>query len=699
MRGGLPHIWLCVFAGLCITALAAPGQQQRNSHSREFPPGSLEHPGNLPASRLRDKITRLPAPARERAVAWLNSFHFTEADLPSLDIDSQGGVLYVDHFEIPSGDETTDDASVPEIARTGVPVAPFPQGLVFHSRPGAPNVLYLDFDGEDVTGTQWNTELSRSTIPALPFSIDEDYTVYNDEEQRVIKRTWQRVAEDYAAFNVNVTTERPPTFNSRTAHALITGNKDANGAPNPFNSAGGIAYVNVFGTSSFARLRPAWIYHDNLGNSDSNLAEATSHELGHNLGLSHDGTTSKEYYGGHGSGDTSWGPLMGTAYGRNVTQWSMGEYYLASNTQDDLAVIAGKLGWLPDDHGNTFSSATPLKVTSGTNILATTTENDPSGLNSHNKGIIVRNTDVDVFSFSTGSGPVNLLVRPWVSPSGNRGGNLDLIAELFSEAGVLLLSNNPPSTTTASVQTNLSAGLYYLRVRNTGAGSPMSSSPSGYTAYGSLGQYFISGTIASTALVTISTVRLDLNAFPESWGTVAPGGGVFPQGGEVEIAAQPAPYYTFKQWSGSLNSTNNPAKLVLSSDTSLVAHFAEIMTKQHPTPHWWLAENGHTSSFETAVTEIGANGYPLWQSYLAGLQPNDPESRLLVSIEGGPAGPVLTWPTVPGRVYTVLHSTKPLTGYVPVPGAVNLPAGANKIAINPGGFTASVFYRVQVAAP
>jgi hypothetical protein len=225
--------------------------------------------------------------------------------------------------------------------------------LVFHSRPGAPNVLYLNFCGETVVNTEWNTVVGRTEIPAVPFSTDSDLTTFSDAEQLAIKRIWQRVAEDYAPFNIDVTTERPATFTTRTAVALITRTTDANGDPNPYNTAGGVAYVNAFGTTTYAKYRPAWIYPGNLSNVESYIAEAASHEIGHNLGLSHDGKTDgTEYYGGHGIGDISWGPLMGTGYGRNVSQWSKGEYYLANNTQDDLATIAGKISYRSDDHAN-----------------------------------------------------------------------------------------------------------------------------------------------------------------------------------------------------------------------------------------------------------------------------------------------------------------------------------------------------------
>src|SRR3546814_5881952 len=50
-----------------------------------------------------------------------------------------------------------------------------------------------------------------------------------------------------------------------------------------------------------------------------------------------------------------------------------------------------------------------------------------------NKGVFDRATDVDAFSFVTGSGAVNLLVRPWVMPSGALGGNLDVLLQLFNQ--------------------------------------------------------------------------------------------------------------------------------------------------------------------------------------------------------------------------------------------------------------------------
>ena len=471
----------------------------------EFVPGQWNRLEELPGGRFRDQVDALPLPARDRARRWLQSFQFPAHDLASLRCDSEGGIYYVCHFE--PGAETAQTSPAPSPVQPSaapLPVSPFPDSLKFHSRPGAPNVIYLNFAGETVTNTEWNTQLGRAEIPALPFSMDADFTTYSGSEQAAIRAIWQRVAEDYAPFDVNVTTERPATFNNRTAMVLITRNTDANGLPNPASDSGGVSYVNVFGTIFYARYRPAWVYANNLGHVESYIAEAASHEAGHNLGLSHDGRTDgMEYYGGHGSGDISWGPIMGTGYNRNVSQWCKGEYYLANNTQDDLAILASKLNYRPDDHGSSPSLATALVLTGGTNVVSTTPENDPANTNRANKGILERAGDVDWFSFVTGSGPIWLTVRPWVMPSGPRGGNLDIALELYDSAGNLLLTNNPPETTAATLATQLAAGLYFVAVRNSGAGDPFSSTPTGYTAYGSLGQYFFSGWVTDPQGVAV----------------------------------------------------------------------------------------------------------------------------------------------------------------------------------------------------
>ena len=50
----------------------------------------------------------------------------------------------------------------------------------------------------------------------------------------------------------------------------------------------------------------------------------------------------------------------------------------------------------------------------------------------------------------------------------------------------------------ASFSTYLAAGTYHLGIDGVGFGTPLASTPTGYTDYGSLGQYLVSGTLQST---------------------------------------------------------------------------------------------------------------------------------------------------------------------------------------------------------
>ncbi|HYG22880.1 MAG TPA: zinc-dependent metalloprotease family protein [Verrucomicrobiae bacterium] len=661
---------------------------------REFRPGALSQVRELPRGRLQERLNRLPPQARARALGWLRNFHFTEADVDSLHADAEGAIYYVDHF--PGAASTALQAAEPVTSEAAVPVSPFPPNLQLHSRPGAPNVIYLNFSGESISNTAWNSSTGRSVIEALPFSSDSDYSTFSDSEQAAIRKVWQRVSEDFAPFNVDVTTERPPAFTSRTAMALITRSSDATGGANPSAGAGGIAYVNVFASGNYNTFRPAFVYHDNLGHSEAHIAEAASHEVGHNMGLSHDGLTSgASYYGGHGSGETSWGPIMGTGYNRNVTQWSKGEYYLANNTQDDLALLASKLSYIPDDHGNGLATASALEI-DGTNIASTTPETDPTNMRTINKGVLHGNGDVDVFSFTTGPGEITLTVKPWVNASGMRGGNLDVSIELRDEFNELVATNNPDSQTSARIEAVVPQGKYFVVVGNAGIGSPVTASPSGYTSYGSIGQYFISGSIQSPDLVP---VNVQITATPNNpeWGSVTPATATAVVGTTVQLAAIPAPFYEFVGWTNGAVGTENPLTLVVTDSTAVQAVFHERLTTNSPTPVWWLAEHGFNQP-EAAVDDIGANGIAVWKSYVAGLDPTDPTDQLRVTIDRFPGIDVVHWNPRLGRTYNVLSSESIDGPYSFLPNGRNVPASATSMT-NTAGIGSSRFYRVEVKLP
>ena len=91
-------------------------------------------------------------------------------------------------------------------------------------------------------------------------------------------------------------------------------------------SCGGVAYVGIFDNVGDT-YKPALVFFDMLGSGNEKyVAEAISHEAGHNMGLNHDGAAGTGYYQGHGSGATGWAPIMGVGYYQPLVQWSKGEY-------------------------------------------------------------------------------------------------------------------------------------------------------------------------------------------------------------------------------------------------------------------------------------------------------------------------------------------------------------------------------------
>jgi hypothetical protein len=97
-----------------------------------------------------------------------------------------------------------------------------------------------------------------------------------------------------------VTTEEPANFTARTLHCLFakSRNKDGSLMDSATVDTGGVAILSIFNKGEDTRFfSPALVYWEHLydGRSDF-LAEAGSHELGHNLGLSHDGTSDYAYF-------------------------------------------------------------------------------------------------------------------------------------------------------------------------------------------------------------------------------------------------------------------------------------------------------------------------------------------------------------------------------------------------------------------
>ncbi len=341
-----------------------------------------------------------------------------------------------------------------------------------HSRSGATAKLYLDFNGH--FEATWG---SYSNVTTPVFDRDGDATTFSNTELSTIQEIWERVSEDFAAFNIDVTTQDTGNFNNGVGlRASIGGNGSW------YGSAGGVAYINAF-TNYIANT--VYVFSANLGNGNGKYtAEATSHEYGHALGLLHQslydaqGNLQATYY----QGDANWAPIMGVGYYAARSTWANGATNTASTFQDNLAVISNgtnAFGYAADDHGNAVGTATNLTV---------------SGNNRSGSGVIEQMYDLDYFSLSSGAGAISLTVNV-----ASVGANLDARIELRDISGTLIASADPSNSLGATINATVVQGDYRLVVANHGT-------------YGDLGRYTIIGTVQPTLDLTPPTATNDAAA-------------------------------------------------------------------------------------------------------------------------------------------------------------------------------------------
>ncbi|WIA36101.1 hypothetical protein OEZ86_007451 [Tetradesmus obliquus] len=188
---------------------------------------------------------------------------------------------------------------------------PLTEAAVFklHSRPTASRIAFLQFKGCTTEGTAWNTAKNSDTgaapINTPRFQNDGNGNTFTAAELKAIVTIWRGVASDYAIWDIDITTEEPPaaklerSSNEDTEYGMrvcIGGLPDwpkYEGKGNPDNTPAGLAFVGSFGLVVAPTADPSQIYKDLFvfagGLTTKATMEAISHELGHTLGLSHDG--------------------------------------------------------------------------------------------------------------------------------------------------------------------------------------------------------------------------------------------------------------------------------------------------------------------------------------------------------------------------------------------------------------------------
>jgi hypothetical protein len=354
-------------------------------------------------------------------------------------------------------------------------VSAYSQIPAYNSYPSASATIYLDFDGHYLEGSSWNYNGPLSLAPG---------GVTNSQ----ITEIFNRIAEDYRPFKVNITTDSTKYWSApimQRMRVIFTVTSSWYGA------AGGVSYINSF---TWGDNTPCFVFSALLNYNTKCIAEAASHEIGHTLGLNHqssyDAYCNKiaEYNAGVGSGEIAWAPIMGVGYYRNFTLWHYGSNpWGCSNYQDDLSIITNVIGYRDDDYSGNINGTTPQ-----VNFV-----NSRFSIN----GVVETVADKDAFKFIMPvTGAFHLDANPYSVGNNDNGSNLDVQVELLSGNKNVLGTYNPDLTLNAAIDTILDAGTYYLKVQSSG---------NVYAPdYASLGSYSLSASYVPFTVLPVHQMQL-----------------------------------------------------------------------------------------------------------------------------------------------------------------------------------------------
>jgi hypothetical protein len=381
--------------------------------------------------------------------------------------------------------------------------------LTLESKPKAAKIIYLNFTDPD--RNELESIGRRNELPVLKSDGEPNLLNLAEKEDGVrpdnffkvsksdIYKVWQVISSFYSSFDVNVTTNRA-IFNS-------TPTKNRYEVTYYNHGCRSYAPYNGFGKDTI----PAHmcVDSDNMNDWALGVGYTAAHEIGHGLGLHHQGDFTKTgqdkiYYVGNSA--YQWVPIMGNYW--SAFEWSeplvtftKGEYKNAvtedsSVLQNDISVISNFL---------------PTRVDDNPRGVALNVQADGQVLPEKNFGQIENSFDNDIFTFTVSEeSKLNLLIDPLEIAS-----LLDVKATIRDATDrIIAVSNLSLQRKAEFVDVSLSPGTYQLIIQGGSEGTPSN----GFSNYSSLGYYAMKGSIVSTQVATLGGISKDKINLPNgSW--------------------------------------------------------------------------------------------------------------------------------------------------------------------------------------
>ena len=404
---------------------------------------------------------------------------------------------------------------------SGIGVAQAADPPAFNSDPGAPYTLYLNFGGFSFNGT-WGGDVTDPTPGVTPA-----YTGTAAQMQSV----WSQVAQEYAAYNVNVTTVDPAVaglqaedlpytdanrqsyYDSSTQimQTVIGGNGAWTNPDEPDKVGGGISYVGVAATAQTGGMHTNFVFAGQDGGGLQFISQATAHEDGHAFGLNHQSDYTpinpgpsalvNEYSAGTGTGNGSVAPVMGDSYTAQRGLWSIGTVDSTSGKgaptiQNDAKVIVNNPnmnGFFKDGIGQSLHDTSTLPI-NGNQINSKFATGVIVPLNAANPG---DSYTTDFWSFHTSGGAVTLnelsgisTITPGVA---DPGATLSATMILYN-ASDLVVGQTSAGILSQTLALNLPAGDYVVEIASQG-GVTDNNADYNNRQFFDVGSYFLTGSI------------------------------------------------------------------------------------------------------------------------------------------------------------------------------------------------------------